>query len=436
MFESGILLKNVDSIYKPGFGKVYRGVIPILELYKGLIKGDIRYAPKYQRGFKLTQEDLDEKEYNQVCLLTDTRLQIDDKRAMEMAVKYLSGNLFNTEIIWNARSDNDYDNPVYNKEEKTLQIDSFLTIPDSGHRHKAYYFISEWYRNNESIPEKILVDGQPVSKNDIIKDLKSLDIQEAEIFVTIFNLTPKDEGRLYNEFNTEGKKPATAVALDVNPEKTAASRFVYQLMEECDIFKRDEIECHRNTIGTKSRKLTTNATLVSATDLKTKKLLELEKDTNLYDELVNFFCNFFTEWAHFYPAWLPKANADDRNELRSSSFALSNIIIYPLFGIAFELWETYHACSLDWTKHDGWKNTVAALASKVDLGNGKKVNVMDRENPAWKGKILIEGKDKNGNVTWTLSSTRNTRKSSFQYLCDIVKFEEAKEKIKKSGKKK
>jgi hypothetical protein len=422
MISASIILNGVDHINRRGIGDVYRGVVTLTQLYKALRKGNIRYAPKYQRGFKLSQEDIPEENYNLLFDLDDPDLNIDEKRVQQMAIKFLEGRLFTTDILWNARIDDDFEEPVFEEEKAQLAIDTVLTIPDSGHRHKAYYRLVEWYNNNDKIPNKVIVDGTPIYKDKILELFESFNPSTESVNVTIYALSPEDEGRLYDEFNTEGKKPSTATAIDMNPESTPSRRFLKALTENCKIFSREELETRRNTIGSKSRKLTTNSTIESALKSRQKFLVEVEKSKESYDDLVNFTSSFFIEWAYHFSAFQPEATADERWTLRNESFALSNIIFFPLIELAFDLWNVYHKNSIDWSGNEEWKIFISRLASKVEVElNGKvvKVPIMSRENPAWKGKILVQSLDKKGNESWTLSSTRNTRKSAYQYLSTV-----------------
>ena len=50
-----------------------------------------------------------------------------------------------------------------------------------------------------------------------------------------------------------------------------------------------------------------------------------------------------------------------------------------------------------------------------------KGNVMSRDNPAWRGKILIQQFDANGKPSgYSLSSTRQIRESAYAYLKSVA----------------
>jgi hypothetical protein len=105
----------------------------------------------------------------------------------------------------------------------------------------------------------------------------------------------EDEGRLFSEFNELGKKPSNAASIDMYATRTPSTRFVEALMNASSIFARPEIETRFNTIGSKSRKLTTNATMASAIKPFSKQLFELEKTPKVYADLIAFFVEFYNE---------------------------------------------------------------------------------------------------------------------------------------------
>jgi hypothetical protein len=85
--------------------------VTIDQLYEALRDSTIRYAPKYQRGFRRSQEDIPEADYHLLLPITDERLQLDLRRAQAMGVKFLMAlngdkrgkHLFTSFVVWNAR---------------------------------------------------------------------------------------------------------------------------------------------------------------------------------------------------------------------------------------------------------------------------------------------------------------------------------------------
>jgi len=433
--SSRIEVSNVTVINRPGVGPIYRAVITIDQLYEVLRDGFIRYAPKYQRGFRRSQEDIPEADYDLLLPITDDRLQLDVRRARAMAVKFLmplagdnrSKRLFTSFVVWNARRGQDRPEPVL-RDDGTLELRTIITVPDTGHRHFGYYLLGSWKNNKTSIPDEVTIDeGDVVTRAEIEKWLELFDPSDPDtssLFVEIYNLEPEQEGWLYDEFNADAKPQAGAVAIDLNHDKTPSRRFVYRLMERSPIFDRTQVETRANTIGSKSRKLTTNATMESAVRPYSKRLARLEREpSSAYDDLLSFVVAFFAEWANHFPAFQPEASGDQRQEFRAESFALSNIMFFPLFRLVFELWEKYHAEGVEWTKQDEWRDAIARLAAKVTIPDPEdstkktKVDFMSRKNPTWQGKILVKKYDSNGEVSgWSLSSTRQTRDAAFHEL--------------------
>jgi len=428
-------VSNVTAIRRPGVGAIYRAVITIDQLYEALRDSVIRYAPKYQRGFRRSQEDIAEADYDLLLPINDDRLQLDLRRAQAMAVKFLMAmagdvrgkRLFTSFVVWNARHGEGRPEPVL-RDDGTLEIRTVITVPDTGHRHLTYFLLGNWKHNETSIPDEVTIDeGDVVTKAEIerwLEDFDPADPETSSLFVDIYNLEPEQEGWLYDEFNSDGKPPAGAVAIDLNHDKTPSRRFVYTLMERSPIFDRTQVETRANTIGSKSRKLTTNSTMESAIRPYSKRLARLERqERQAYDDLISFVVAFFAEWANHFPAFDPDASGDQRQEFRAESFALSNIMFFPLFRLVFELWEKYHGEGLEWSKQDEWPDAIARLAAKVtvpepdDPTKKVKVDFMSRRNPAWEGKILVKKYDSDGNFSgWSLSSTRQTRDAAFYEL--------------------
>ncbi len=450
MFTKKIQLNDVHRIKRPGVGYVYTGKITIGGLYLGLMDGDVRYSPKYQRGFRPSLQ-VDEGEYDRLLQIDDERLNIDRDRAASMAVKYLMAvnnvsdkMLYNPDVIWNVRTDTHRPTPNYDADKRQLEIYTTLTIPDSGHRHFAYFLLASWKNDLESIPDEIAieVDGETVAKEQIagwVTNFDPYDAEEASVLVEVFSISKENEGRLFDEYNDEGKKPSTALAIDMYQEKTPSRRFITRLMTTCEIFGRSEVETRTNSIGSKSRKLTTNATMASAARQFSKRLWKLEqKEPAAFDDLVAFFCSFYEEWANHFNEFLPGASYENRWALRARSFALSNIMFFPMFRLAFELWGKYRKAGAEWRTEPEWRAGLARLAGNVSIEvedptrPGAKrtieVPVMARDsedpfqvgNPAWRGKILVQQFDSEGRSRgWALSSTRQTRDNAFYYLLEM-----------------
>jgi hypothetical protein len=451
-FTKNVTIDSVDRIWRPRIGYVYKGRISIGDLAVALMEGDIKYAPKYQRGQK--QGDDNDFDANTLLDITNDKLDIQHRRAEAMAAKYVMGLLhaerefYNPDIIWNARKEEeDHQQVEYSTSKRTLTVHSTITIPDSAHRHYCYYLLYRWHKDPDTIPDQVTVaeDGSAVDGDDIREQLQKFDPSDEDkssAFVTIFNVPANWEGRLFDEYNVEGKKPGSGAAIDMYSDKTATRRFVDALMKKCPIFERSEVEMRAGTIGTASRKITTVSTLDAAIKPFQKRLLELEKK-NPYDDLIDFFSHFYAEWAVHYPEFQPTASGKARQELRAKSFAMANIMFFPMFRLAFELWRKYAKEGTDWKSATEWRDALARLAGEVPVldANGKTVitggkpetvPVMARDytdedgnlvegNANWHGKILVQQFDQTGGPRgWSLSSTRQTRDAAYHYLVKVA----------------
>lgn len=418
-------LEDVTQIMRVGIGAVYRAVISLADLATYLRRATVRYSPLYQRGFSDRMVDVEEWKYATLLPLDHPELQIKPERANAMAVKFLQGRLYTTSVVWNARQEEGVPAPKFDEGTATLELQNVITVPDTAHRHLAYLTLVRWHEDANTVPVEVIVDDVPVSEDDIRRLLVGFDPEEHYVHVDIYNLRAEQEGHLYDEFNADAKKPSTAVELDLNRTKTPARRFMTALMTRSDIFSRDEVETRRNTIGSKSRKLVTNAAIESAVRVMKRDLIKYERDSDVYDDLLDFVAAFFEEYAKGYPAWQPNAHADARHALRKESFALSNIIIFPLMRLAFDLWKEYQATGVDWQDDQVWKEAVAKItgsttAKDPDQKQLYRGPVLGRDNPEWKGRVLVRGYDRNGNLQFTLSSTRQTREAAYQYLRQVA----------------
>src|SRR5439155_229011 len=154
-----------------------------------------------------------------------------------------------------------------------------------------------------------------------------------------------EERRLFfDQLNFDQKPPQRSVGIALNPLKTPSRRFIDALMRKSDVFSEREIETRANNIGTDSRKLTTNSTLVGAVEEFSKLLLQLEQEnpkTGAYTDFIEFVAAFFDEYAKHFPEVQPGATGEARNESRQTSFAISNIMFHPLMRLAKDLWLAY-----------------------------------------------------------------------------------------------
>jgi DNA-sulfur modification-associated len=419
---SSTQLSSVTVIERRGLGPVYRATLSLQDLYMAIRRATIRYAPRYQRGFRKWSET-SEDDLDLLLPIHDEQLQIQPERACMMAVKYLLGRLYSAHVTWNARREPGVPPPYVDDEQGVLHIHSTITVPDTAHRHRAYYLLVHWKHHPDEIPAKVTVDGQDVSREQIGELLSDFDPASEHVHVDIYVLDAEQEGFLYDEFNAEAKPPPTSVAISLNPTKTPSRRFVATLMANSALFSPHEIETRGNTIGSKSRKLTTIATLEAAARAMCKQaeLNELE-GTEGYEDLVDFVGAFFEEWAKQFPEFLPGTSAAERHALRENSFALSNVMFHPLFRLAYDLWRPYFENEEDWRKDPAWRDALAQLGRTIETNDpdtSKRVKwpVMHRENPDWRGKVLVPRFNADGTrAGFIISSTRQTRDAAYAYL--------------------
>ncbi len=435
--KSDVKVTDVSRVRRTGDIKaVYRASINLQKLYELIRDGDLKYSPRYQRGFEKWAE-FNEDALDTLLPVTDDHLQIKNERAIAMAVKFLQGRLYTSHITWNARIDPDGDHrPRYDEENRALSIPGLITVPDTAHRHRAYYWLSHWKRHPEEIPAEVEVDGTVVDRDEIENALDAFEPSDYEVHVDIYTLPPEAEGYLYDEFNADQKAPSTAVAISLNPRKTPSRRFVDDLMKRStktnEILAPEEIETRGNVIGAKSRKLTTIATLeAAARNMAPKGTLDkLERDRpDARKDLVEFVNKFFEEWANHFPAFLPGKTYQERWAFRRESYALTNIMFHPLLKLAYELWQDMDANDEDWRHEQRWKDALARLAGKVEVeeeqedGSTKTVKapIMAQRNRRWEDLILVPRFDRNGTkVGAVISSTTQTRAAAFSYLKEMA----------------
>lgn len=430
LLTSNITLHDVRRVSRPeSIGFVYRAELSFEELFNLIRFNRIQYSPRYQRGFA-KREDRTDIEFDQLLSITDDRAQIDMKRAIEMAVKFLTGQLYTVNIVWNARREDDVD-LVYDPERHRLEVDTTIVVPDTAHRHLFVYLLVLWKKDPERVPAAVTIfEGSvELSRDDIWDLLDGFDPEDTYLFCDVYNIPAEQEGHLYDEFNSESKKPSSATAIDQYVTKTPARRLLKALMEQTTVFERDEIETRFNTIAGKSRKLTTNATIVAAIKgmvRNPRDLAVLESDAERWEDLIEFFDQFFLEWAGHFPEFEPGTEHGPRQALRARSFALSNIMMHPLFKLVYDLWSDYDRNDEDWRIEDSWRDVVAKIAGKRtvtdrDTDEQITVNVMDRDNPDWRERILVPQYGPDGRVQkWQLTSTRQTRAAAYAYLREVA----------------
>jgi hypothetical protein len=421
-----IVLEGVDRIHRRNVGYVYRAVMPIQHIYEAVRDAAVLYWPYGQRGLSIQGGDIPEHEYRRLVPLTGDEVQINHRRSTEMAVKFLFERLFSTSLVWNARQEPGIEVEFADSDHKgELRIrGAKITVPDTAHRHYLYYLLGLWKQDPREIPPKVLVSrDRTYTRDEIARAIEEFDPDSEMVYVDVYNVSQDEEGMLFDEFNDEGKPVSTSIAGHLNPNKTVERRFVNRLIQVSSVFGPDEIEQHRSTIGSASRKLTTFGTLEQAVAPLATRLRDLERnEPERYEDLVAFTSAFFDAWADEFPEFRPRASGEKRHHLRKVSFAIANVIFHPLLRLAERLWEQCQEAGVNWRENEEWKNTIALIArTTVKNDSGEVVPIMDRTNPGWRSKILVETLNRaTGEREWSISNTRQTREAAFQYLCQVA----------------
>src|SRR5205809_1120803 len=169
-----ITLDDVMRVRRRGMPFVYRATLAIQEVYKAVQRGKIKYSPVYQRGYKRALLDsLKPDEWKRLLELSNPRLDLDAKKAMAMAVKYLQGRLYTSHVTWNVRDVRGAGEPSYDEKQRKLKLDDVdITVPDTAHRHLAYYYLGLWKAEPQEIPTVVEVDYKLVERKKIVEMLK------------------------------------------------------------------------------------------------------------------------------------------------------------------------------------------------------------------------------------------------------------------------
>ncbi len=415
-------------VLEDGLGNVYTSRLPLIEVYKLLALGSLLYSPRYQRGFLPRLGDSPDLNqwFDELLPITNEHLLISESRCNEIAVRWLKKDMTNRDLVWNARIGGNFTKPYVDREKSSLRIFGPVTLPDSGHRHKGIYTAVDWKLHPNRIPKQVKVDRTTIGHQELRDLLEQFDPDAIEVNIKIYEVAAEVEGKIFYQANNLTKAAAPGVGIDLNRGQTPESRFVYTLMERSPIFAEKEVERRFTKIGEKSRKVTTISTLVEAVSVFNKRLQYLEQhDEQRYSDLVDFVTTFFEEYSQHFPAWQPDANTADRQAFRKVSYAMTNVLVHALFRLVFRLYEDMERESRDWRHDVNWRAIVAKLARKIEImdddGTTMKVSALDKDNPAWQGKILVQGLDrKTKTMTWGISNTRQTRQAAYDYLCELV----------------
>ncbi|NOU99491.1 DNA sulfur modification protein DndB [Paenibacillus planticolens] len=407
-------LTNVDYL---GNNR-YKGTIQLKTLYHAMKRPYVMYCPATQRG-EYDPENPDyviSADYNHFHSITYPYLALDESKVNEMTVQYLRNQLYWSDLIWNARVDEDLPTSLeYDENLRTLRIYSTITMPDSAHRHRAYYRIFEWCKEPEKIPSKVELTqiGVTITRSEIESLLQTFDPNKAES-VTVHHLNPEKEGELFRQLNNTTKKANPAQVIRVNPDMNAVTRTINRLYSQCEVFNRLEIEETRTTIHSKSRKLVPNSTLQEAIKQYAKLLADLEThEPGAYQDLLDCITDFFKRLSQFYPEMKPGADRETRwHSRKMESFIIENVMFHALFKIVFETWKAFNNRSQSWKNDPLFIRIVNGLSKNIRLPDHSFVNIMSRRNPNWVGRIV--------NHQGRISNNRPSQAAAFDYLSDEI----------------
>ena len=422
--SSFVEVNQTTRIKRHPHGYTYRAIVSLDVLYDLLHRSVITYSPYYQRGMSNKKIDPTAAELKKLYPIDHEDIQIFPKKRDEIAVKFLMGvndagkSLFNNIVTWNARLEPNKECD-YSEEDCTLKIYTKITIPDSAHRHAAYYQLGMWQKYPEEIPRTVIVDHEKFSGDQIQDWLGNLDLAKEQVNVEIFHIAADQEGRLYDELNADQSKPSPSRQVTLNMDKNPQRRIVRDLLGASEILSESQIETQKSTIGKASRKLVTSNTLVKSFEQEIGRLIELEDDQLVRDDFLEFACEFLKEWANFFDAFKPKSTATSRHKFRETSYAAHNIIFFPLVRIMLKMHKKYCIDGKDWRKEIYWKDVIARLAGDDKKGKWKGP-VFSKDNPNWQGGITTKKTSKTGVVKWSVSSTRDTREFAFGYLSGLI----------------
>lgn len=397
--------------------------IGVDELCYSLENSRILYSENYSRGLKKAKgaNQSPNKNSKEMFLpITDSRVQITQKKAMEMAVEKLRNTFYIFNLVWNARPDPRVPPPQFNKKEGTLSIYGSLTIPDSAHRHYSLFLINKWKNDPHSIPNKgVKVKGVTVSKKEIIDLVHAFNL-EHKVKVHLLTLDAEEEGKLFYQWNQGNTKANASRAANVNRDADPRTRFVFSLLQKSNVLTEHEIELNSTSLGGNSSKLVPVSTLISACDKHMEELANYEKEIGIYKNLIQFFVAFLDELSVQYPALKPNASVESRKMLREQNFILSNVMFHPLFKIAFEFFGKYHENRKKWQTDDAWKKFLSHVAqAENELETGEVVKAMSRKNPFWEGTIGKSVVKSDGTLSWHFNNKWSAKDEAYRYLCEI-----------------
>jgi len=239
--------------------------------FKVLDSSTIKIHERVQRG------------KNESGFVLQDKAKIDDIKNTLLKVHKTSKKVYLGSLVWNIRekennkirrikiSEDDSLPPEY---ELRIDVDNiFLT--DSAHRH---FGIVEAYKEYKK-------DQNQYPYFD----------ENFEFIVEIYNLTPDEEQNLFNELNAKQKKITAAKQKQLDNStplgKIKDAIIDYDMENNKNFYNNIELNSNRNTGYTL---MTMSVFVASIKEMFKSEINEADKDASLKDELVQYYCDFFT----------------------------------------------------------------------------------------------------------------------------------------------
>jgi DNA-sulfur modification-associated len=339
-------LENIVPIHRGGVISKFSTSITVGLVADLLQKNNIWVDYDYQRGVKVTyRKDGTEQR----------RPMVDRSRVSEIADKILNNKLHGGSLVWNLRAGEvDYE---YDPKERALHIlRGKPTIPDSNHRHQA--------------ADKVMR---------LVQDRgMAFDLNAYEFPLTIEVLDLPGEKDLFYEYNQLGK-PSNPTRSNWLNEAKIHNRMISRIIENPDSVLHNNVEVVTNSVSGNSTRITTfNVLATAARDA----FPELDESTSAETESFLFdYLNYLAK-VRREVGYLPLSS---RRAVRNQSIGDSGLAFYAYIALAGEL---IHRAD--------WQTYVDPLGEPYqyvdpDSGEAKVIeDLMDRQNPLWAGKIIIQ----------------------------------------------
>lgn len=361
-------LEEVDPILRNGKVVKYQSRITVGRAAELLERQLIWVDYDYQRGIKVA--------YGKDGTIKSREPNVDRWRVDEIADKILRNELYGGALTWSLRT-----NEVkfaYDQQARTLRIMAGRpTIPDSNHRHQA-----------------MLKVCQIVKEKGIAFDPDSY---EFPLMIEVLDL--EQERGLFFEYN-QLARPANPTRSKWVNQADQHNRLNSRVIEASTL--NGHVEIVKNTISVNSPMVVTFNTLAKGLKEAFPDLDE-ENFGEIKDFLVSYIDCLTTIRSEI--GYLPLSA---RKAARGSSIGDSALVFNAYMRLAGDLRLTSE-----------WKTHLARLKDQYHYAGGGVVwegDLMSRENPLWKGTVLLTGKSGKPQI----SNRNETRAYVYDKLREVV----------------